>query len=166
MGRRLILMRHAKSDWSHTGLSDRERPLNDRGNRDAPRMARWLESIHGVPDLVIASTATRVRETLAKMQSQWKKQPEIFFRDDLYLASPTSLLRALQADGADFESVMLIAHNPGLADLAQQLTGEIRHFPTAAMLSFKVSDDHPWHRLITAQDVQLEHWQIPRELPK
>jgi phosphohistidine phosphatase len=128
-------------------------------------MARWLEDSYGVPDLVIASTATRVRETLQKMQSQWKKQPEVYFRDDLYLASPASLLRALQADGADFASVMLIAHNPGLEDLAQQLTEQTRHFPTAAMLLCSVADDHPWHRVLTAQDVQVEYWQIPRELP-
>ncbi len=60
----LVLMRHAKSDWSEAGLSDHDRPLNARGKRDAPEMAKWMHNHLGIPDLILASTATRVAETV------------------------------------------------------------------------------------------------------
>jgi phosphohistidine phosphatase len=133
----LLLIRHAKSDWGSRSLSDHERPLNDRGRRDAARMGRWIAD-HGVtPREVLCSNATRTRETLDLMLPAWSPPPHLSYRRDLYHAAPEAMLAALGKAEAD--CVALVAHNPGIGLLAGKLArkepGHARweDYPTCAV---------------------------------
>lgn len=133
---RLILTRHAKSDWSEPGQDDFDRPLNHRGRRDAPRLGLWLASRGYRPDLVLCSAAMRTRETMDHALSTLGAEPEIRFRANLYQAGPETLLSELH--GATGGTVMVIGHNPGIADFAHALVHDrpmhdrFDDYPTAA----------------------------------
>lgn len=160
---RLILMRHAKSDWGDPGLSDHDRPLNPRGQRDSPRMARWLADAGWVPDLVLASTATRVRETIQGMEAVWESAPPVLYSDALYLASPEELLRTIRSDAISGDTLLVVAHNPGLQILVSQLAGELVSFPTAAMALFHINGVQ-WADVISAKQACLVHLIRPKEI--
>lgn len=129
----LILVRHAKSDWGDPALADRDRPLNVRGTRDAPVMAgRFAESGVGVQRL-LSSTAVRARTTAEIFGAVLGVEVEL--DPELYLASAATLLAKAAATSAP--SVMLVAHDPGLSDLAARLSdGGIEHLPTCAVARF------------------------------
>ncbi len=121
--RTLILLRHAKSSWDHTGLDDFSRPLADRGIAAAPRMGAFLAANGAVPDLVLCSTAVRTRQTLdLVLPALPSYQGRILFEDALYLASASDLLARLRTVPSAVKCVMLIGHNPGFHDLARVLT--------------------------------------------
>ncbi len=149
--RRLILMRHAKSDWSKSGQPDRDRALNERGRAAAPLMGAYLES-HGLtPDLALVSTATRARETWTLVAPHLRKMPKVVFENRLYGAGPELLLDVVQETARGISTLLVLGHNPGLHQFASALAGsgdvEARSrlgekFPTAgvAAISFAVDD--------------------------
>ena len=118
--KRLILMRHAKSDWSQGGLTDFERPLNKRGAHDANMMGKWLAQNIEAPELILCSSARRTRQTmqllLLGMQTSEVATHEIEQRtmEAMYLASKSRLVDLVHAHLNSHESMMLIAHNPGM----------------------------------------------------
>ena len=120
----LALLRHAKSDWTGA-LPDPERPLNARGRRDAGRIGHWLAESGWKPDLILASPARRVRETLAGLRAEtgW---PEALIRweNALYLASERSLAEYLGQLPDERRRVLLVGHNPGLERLLLWLAGQ------------------------------------------
>lgn len=136
--RRLILTRHAKSDWGRPGLSDRDRPLNGRGRRAARELGDWLASRDYLPDLVLSSDARRTRETWDHAAPALPKTPQPKFLAGLYGADATDLLTCLRA--ADGRTVMVIGHNPGMAHFAALLPArapndpDFARYPTAATL--------------------------------
>ncbi len=138
----LALMRHAKSDWADANLSDHDRPLNARGRRDAPVMARWLAEQGFLPEVVLASTAVRVRETVERLLSVWSHQPLVMFSQSLYLSSPTTILElvrceAFSSTGRRPAAVLVIAHNPAIERLVSELAGVATRMPTAAVAIFE-----------------------------
>ncbi len=151
MSRRLIVMRHAKSDWSQDGLRDFERPLNSRGHADAPAMGRCLHEAAYRFDYVLSSPAQRARETvLAVCRETGFSEAEIQWRSEIYLAGHTDLLRALGRVPPGAQTVLLVGHNPGLEDLVSHLAGrsQLRAFahngklmPTAAVAVLTLPDD-------------------------
>lgn len=129
----LVLVRHAKSDWGDPSMNDHDRPLNARGNRDAPAMAQRFADTHGPVDVILSSTANRARSTAQEFAAALGL--EIIFDPELYLAPAEVLLAKTRAAGA--ASVMVVAHNPGITDLAYDLSsGEITHMPTCAVARF------------------------------
>lgn len=162
LDRFLILMRHAKSDWSDESLSDHERPLNARGKRDAPRMANWLTKIEMVPDVVLSSDSQRTRDTCALMSEQWQQQPTVLFSESLYLAGPDEICRAVRSDAWDAKRLMVIAHNPGMAYLVSGLADELIDMPTAAIAVFQVDED--FSQLRPGSPIQLMHYMRPKAL--
>jgi len=120
----LMLLRHAKSDWSDEGLLDVDRPLNPRGRKAAPDMALWMQKHHWIPDRVLCSTAKRTRETWDRIQDSWHAKPAIHFIDRLYLASPQTILEEAMAHATGAQSLLVIGHNPGIEMLATQLSDE------------------------------------------
>lgn len=138
----LAVMRHAKSDWDDSQLSDHDRPLNRRGRRDAPRMARWLAEQQCIPEVILGSTAVRVRETIAAMLPVWDRQPLVLASGALYLASPRVLAEHVVSDAVTDEghrprTVLLIAHNPGIEQLVSRWAGTPLDMPTAAIARFQ-----------------------------
>lgn len=110
-------MRHAKSDWS-MGQDDHARPLNPRGDRAARALGDWLKSADIVPDQALVSDAVRTRETFARLNLG--VTPD--YLHALYLAAPDEMLRILS--GAWGETVLMIGHNAGIADLASALVAQ------------------------------------------
>jgi phosphohistidine phosphatase len=115
----LILMRHAKSDWSQPGQPDKDRPLNPRGRAAAPKMARWMRDTGRVPEAALVSGAVRTRETWELLGFDC----EAAFRDELYLAEPEVILAAIQA-APDCETLLVLGHNPGLETAMARMGAE------------------------------------------
>ena len=137
--RELILMRHAKSDWGDESLADHDRPLNQRGRRDAPRMARWLAEEDLVPELVLVSSSQRTRETISLMIDVWRDSPTIVYREQLYHSSPGDILATVGGDAGAHRRVMVLAHNPGMSSLVSHFAGEFTDMPTAAVAIFELT---------------------------
>ncbi len=119
----LLVMRHAKSSWS-TGMTDRERPLNTRGRRDAPRMAREIVERGWAPSMVLCSPAQRTRETLAFVEQAVGRALPVQFEERLYLPELETVIEELSILPDDARNVMLVGHNPSCEDLVLRLTGD------------------------------------------
>ncbi len=139
----LTLVRHAKSDWKDASLSDRQRPLNRRGKRDAPEMGRRIAR-HGIrPSLIITSPAVRAWKTAKIIAREIGYPTEFLQREDaLYLASLNDLLDAVVAQDNGFNSLMVVGHNPGMTDFANFLVpGLTNNLPTAGVVSVQIEGD-------------------------
>lgn len=134
----LILTRHAKSDWGDPMLDDHDRPLNARGQRDAPRIGQWLRDKGYAPDKVTMSSARRAQETWLGIATTLGGQPEIMTAGLLYHAAPDTLLAYTR--GSYAATHMIIGHNPGIAEFADRLVSNspqhprFADFPTCATL--------------------------------
>jgi len=119
--RDLIVFRHAKSAWDTDAASDFERPLNPRGRKDAPRMGAWLAEQELRPDHVVCSPATRARQTAELLLAALDHDGDVSWDERIYEASRQRLLDVLADCPPDADRVLLIGHNPGLADLVEFL---------------------------------------------
>ena len=120
--RELVILRHAKSAWDTDAPSDMERPLNKRGEKDAPRIGRWLQESGLMPDLVVSSTAERARLTVeAACKELGIKKKAIHWQPAIYEASVATLLQLLAGLPNEPRRVMLVGHNPGLEGLVAYL---------------------------------------------
>ncbi len=140
----LYIIRHAKSSWSSGVKSDFERPLNKRGERDAPVMGAVLKQKNILPYLIIASPANRAKTTaMIIAESILYKEEDLFFIKDLYLASSEEILDILKSVNSTINSLILVGHNPGLSDLINQLSNRhIDNLPTAGIyaIEFDISN--------------------------
>jgi phosphohistidine phosphatase len=138
----LLMLRHAKSSWDDSSLDDHERPLNGRGERDAPRMGALIRKQRLLPDLVISSDAARARTTAAAMAAAAGYTGETLLDARLYHASVGEILSVLRSvPRAAANRVMIVGHNPGLEELVAQLTGQREAFPTAALAQITLPID-------------------------
>ena len=139
----LTLVRHAKSSWHDTNLSDRERPLNKRGLRDAPIMGRRAVEAGIRPSLIISSPAVRAWTTAKVFATELGYPVEFLQReDDIYLASLDRLLEVVASQDAGFNNLMVFGHNPGLTDFANYLSpGLTNNLPTAGIVSVEFDRD-------------------------
>jgi phosphohistidine phosphatase len=119
----LILLRHAKSDWPD-GVADHERPLNDRGRRDAPHTGEWLVAHGRVPDRAVVSTAVRTQQTYRLTAEAFPKAPEVLSKDELYAASAGEMLEVIRETPESIGTLMIVSHNPGTHYLALALADE------------------------------------------
>jgi phosphohistidine phosphatase len=129
---RLVVVRHAKSAWPDD-VPDPQRPLNPRGRRDAPAAGQWIRDRIGRLDAVICSPATRTRQTWALIARELEDAPDPDFDDRVYAASVDTLLGVVHEISDDATSVLLLGHNPGVADLVHALTGERLEMKTSAI---------------------------------
>lgn len=152
--RTLILLRHAKSAWPD--VPDHDRPLAQRGQRDAPIMGRWLRAHGHLPDHVLCSSARRTRETWQLVWEQLGIDPPVTFDEQVYLATADTLLNLIHRAAPGHHTLLVVGHNPAIAELALRLTahsandaatlGPMREkFPTAAVaiLEFTGNRQHP-----------------------
>ncbi len=164
--KRLVVLRHAKSSWDHAGLTDHERPLNGRGRRAATRMGRYLRDERVAVDLVLCSSATRTRETLARLELTG--DPIVSIEDALYGAGADDWVERLHSVGEKVASVLIIGHNPGLEDLVDELLADVAsrdqvgEFPTAALADLRLPILR-WDALVPGI-AQLDAFVVPREL--
>ncbi|KEO60214.1 SixA phosphatase family protein [Thioclava indica] len=158
--RRLILTRHAKSSWDDPRIEDQDRPLNARGRLAATELGDFLASRGLEPEEVICSTALRTRETWERVAGAViETRPELHFSERLYHAGPETLLEVLKT--AHAPTVMMLGHNPGIAEFARTLLArevldpDFRRFPTCATLivDFQIES---WGDLELGQGAMLD----------
>ncbi len=145
---RLLLLRHAKSQWGGPDLADFDRPLDERGERDAPEMGRRLAEAGLVPVRVLCSPAVRAETTARLVLEQMENRPELVLEKGIYDASPARLLDILTAQPDAVTPLMLVGHNPGLTELANRLGRDlsIDNIPTCGVVCLDFDIDH-WRRL-------------------
>ena len=128
----LLILRHAKSSWDDSTLDDHERPLNSRGKRDAPLIARFARDEGLGPELILSSDAVRAHLTAVAMADATGGQ--LLVDPRLYHATSPEILATIpNVVPDDAGTVMIVGHNPGLEELIVQLTGEWETLPTAAL---------------------------------
>jgi len=162
--RRIALFRHAKADWPQ--VSDHERPLAERGRKDAAVAGRRLADSALTFDLALCSTATRTRETWKLAVHELAHRPRTVYEERIYEASPGELIALLNEVPDEAGTVILIGHNPGVHGLAEILSGSAdeeararmnsRGFPAAAfaLLSF----EGPWKSLEPGVGTLTDYW--------
>lgn len=158
--RTLILMRHGKSDYP-TGVTDHERPLAARGQREATLAGEWLARDGLDVDVVLCSTATRTRETLQRTEID---APATFL-DEIYGGAPEDIFEALRVHvPADAETVLVIGHEPGMPETATELDplSYIDRFPTSAFAVVDIGVE--WEKIGLTPDpaASLRAMRIPR----
>lgn len=120
--KRLLIMRHAKSAWDRAGVDDHDRILSPRGRRAARLMGGWIADEGLIPDAAIVSTSARTRETWALVAHQFERAPAPTLSAQLYHASATTMLEIARNAPERAETVLLLGHQPGMADLLALLT--------------------------------------------
>ncbi len=162
--RRIVLFRHAKADWPQ--VSDHERPLADRGRKDAAVAGRKLADTGISFDLALCSTATRTRETWKLTVQELPHRPKTVYEERVYDASPGELIAVLNETPDDVRNVVLIGHNPGIQGLAEVLSGAAddearermsrRGFPAGAFAT--LSFDGSWKSLEPGVATLIDYW--------
>lgn len=170
MPRELLILRHAKSDWSSSAGTDFDRPLAKRGKNDAPRIGAWMYREGLIPEYVVCSPAERARQTVLKVCKMLElKKKGIVWEKDAYDASLADLLVILSRCPQDASTVLLVGHNPGLEELVGFLAGDEvdepedgKVLPTASLARLEMPAD--WCAL-EAGCAQLISLTRPRNLP-
>ena len=139
----LFLVRHAKSSWGNSGLSDFERPLNERGNKDKVTMGKRMKEKSIELDSLISSSAKRTKQTsLALSKEIGFPTQDIQFLKEIYHASPSVMLTFINNLDNEYNNLMLVGHNPGISMLCDYLCNHSVDFPTLgiAKISFDIND--------------------------
>jgi phosphohistidine phosphatase len=143
----LLLIRHAKSSWDDASLSDFERPLNDRGKKDAPAMADRLYERGIKIDAFVSSPARRAKKTAGYFAKRYKKEEEdILFKTELYMAGELAFLDVIEKLDDHYDCVAMFSHNPGITEFANSLTdARLDNMPTCAIFAVTI-DAKKWKR--------------------
>jgi phosphohistidine phosphatase len=154
--KQLFLIRHAKSDWNAPSTGDFDRPLNDRGKRDAPIMAQRLLHKKIRIDAFIASPAKRAKKTASIFVKKYKMdKDEIIFKEELYAAASSTFYDVITNVNDKFDSIALFSHNPGITDFANSLTDtRIDNIPTCGIFAVKIKAKH-WSQF---KEAEKEFW--------
>lgn len=137
MQRTLVMIRHAKSSWANPLQSDFERPLNERGKREAPEMGQKLKQAGIAPDLVICSTARRTRQTAKRICAELDyDMAMVRWEEKLYHCIPSVFEELLYEVDEKVKTVFIIAHNPGITEFVNQLSAHfsIDNMPTCGVV--------------------------------
>ncbi len=139
----LLLIRHAKSSWDQSDLPDFDRPLNERGKKDAPEMAKRIKEKGIELDHLISSPAKRARKTARYFAEAFGfKKEDIKLIDQLYGAAQSEFLKAVTDINDKYKIVALFSHNPGITDFASSLTNvRVDDMPTSAVFALQIETD-------------------------
>lgn len=160
----LYLARHAKSSWADQSIKDFDRPLNDRGLRDAPRMGKAVSEMGQPPEILVTSPALRALTT-ARLFAEALGLPEsaIVEMKILYSASTETILEVVNELDDAVSSVMIIGHNPGMTMVASELSRDgIAHMPTCSVASFELPVDS-WMKVRPGRGT-LRYFETPKRL--
>ncbi len=141
--RELLIIRHAKSDWSDDTLDDIDRPLAEKGKKQACKMGHWLAEHGLIPQRILVSPAQRTQQTLARLTRHWPEKPETLTEPALYNATRSTLIQLLNAQPSHLNRIALLGHNPGLEELLAWLTNDSTqtHLSTCAIAHLILPDD-------------------------
>jgi phosphohistidine phosphatase len=148
----LLLIRHAKSSWDAPGLSDIDRPLNERGKKDAPEMAKRLKDKNIEIDLFVSSPAKRARKTARYFAEEYGlKKGDIKLEDELYSATQPAFQKTISGLNDKHDTVAVFSHNPGITEYANSLSDvRIDDMPTCSVLAI-AADTDSWSDFEKAQ---------------
>jgi phosphohistidine phosphatase len=160
----LLVLRHAKSSWNDTSLDDHERPLNVRGERDAPRMGELVREYRLTPEVIISSDATRAQLTAEAVGEAAGYTGKIVLDSRLYHAGSSDIVAVLRTvPETNAGIVMIVGHNPGLEQLVAELTGDEEDLPTAALAHIVLPIDR-WRDLeVSTRGTLVGLWR-PKDL--
>ena len=158
----LLILRHAKSSWGNAQLADYDRPLNERGRADAPRVGRWLRQQELIPDLIITSAAERALATAESVALTSGYEAEIRVTRRLYEADVDDYLAVIGEMGGRAEVLLVVGHNPTVEDLVMTLCGQTEQMSTAALAQMRL-DIAQWANLSAEVKGQLVSIWRPRE---
>lgn len=163
MSKTIFLVRHAKSSWEGVALRDKDRPLNDRGYRDAPVMAQILASrVRGLVRL-ISSPAIRAFTTASIFRDSMQVSEPLMIKDSLYYGNEEDYLEALRNVDEQYPCAVLFGHNPKVEYFCRSVKGAFNaEIPTCAIVSF-TSDIERWNELEWGKLQYTEHF-FPKEL--
>lgn len=157
----LILIRHAKSSWKDSSLDDFDRPLNKRGKKNAPFMAKRLKKKELFPDLIISSPSLRTKLTLDYFLKEFKYKKDVVFEDSIYEAPYENLLNVIKNVPNSVNQLFFIGHNPGLNGLSDFLLGGFyENIPTSGVLKIVFYTDS-W-KDISKNNSKLEFFEYPK----
>jgi phosphohistidine phosphatase len=168
---RLLLLRHAKSDWSSPGTRDHDRAVASRGREAAPLVGAYMAAHGLIPELVVCSTARRTKETWALIADSFPSQPKARYDERLYEAGREGILDIVRETSDSVQTLLLIGHNPGLKDFAELMvaSGDLdarrqlgEKLPTAALVVIDFAGDN-WARL-HPRSGRLDRLITPRSL--
>lgn len=149
----LYIVRHAKSSWANPGQADYDRPLNDRGKEDAPRMGAWLKQLKVCPETIAVSAAARTRQT-ARLLLEALDCPgaEVRYLEELYHALPARIAEVVRQFPDTTQTGMVIAHNPGVTEFVNSMSDAFRvdNMPTCCVAGIRVAADH-WRDFAKAE---------------
>jgi len=137
--KKLLLLRHAKSDKQAAGVSDFDRPLNNRGKKAAALIGDYLAKRKIQPDLVLSSPAERARQTAMLVGKAAGINVDLRFDERIYEANASQLMKVVKQIDETASTALLVGHNPGFEDLLSDLTGHVRHMPTAALACLNIN---------------------------
>lgn len=159
----LTILRHAKSSWKDTGLPDHDRPLNKRGERDAPIMAIRIQQAGIRPSLILSSPAVRAWTTAKVIAREISYPIEFLQREEgLFHAGVARIIGVLAQQDVGFNSIMMVGHNPGFTDFANYLVPDLTHnIPTCGIVSVTVDSDD-WN-LNTNKNAELITYDYPKK---
>ena len=157
----LFVLRHAKSNWDNSDLSDFERPLNSRGLDAARFIGGLIYERNLEPQIIISSPAKRAKQTAVLVKELAEISKPIIFDERIYEASPQTLFNLIRKFDEKYESVLLVGHNPGFENLVRMLTSETALMPTAALAKINL-DIESWHELDAVSN-ELEFLIRPKE---
>jgi phosphohistidine phosphatase len=162
----LLLMRHAKSSWKESNIPDHDRPLNRRGKHDAPLMGKQLRDQKMNLDLIISSTALRAETTANLIAKAVRYKGKIILDKSIYNAEPMDLMTLLSNSSDEYNSILLVGHNPTMEETVQMITNSPElTMATCAVAHLTLSID-TWTDLKEKQTFssKLENFWTPKEL--
>ena len=162
--KKLYLVRHAKSSWKNPSLSDQQRPLNDRGKKNAPDMGKRLADAGVSIDRIISSPANRARSTAGYIATAiGYPEDDIIVNDDLYFHGLNSMLDIIHGTGDGVQTLMLVGHNPDMTSMLNSLCGyQVDNMPTCAIAC--ISFQGEWSE-VDYDRGELQNYNIPKNPP-
>ncbi len=160
----LILVRHAKSDWGNESLKDIDRHLNERGYEDAYLLSKWYEKNKTLPDLILASAATRALNTaLIFARALNFNMANFVLEKDVYESKAATLLSIIKKQADTKKTIMLFGHNPGVTDFFNELSKDVYldNIPTCGIVSLSF-ETNSW-KGISSENSKLNYQQFPKE---
>ena len=160
----LLLLRHAKSSWKDDSLDDHDRPLNERGKKEAPKMGQLLLEEHLLPDIILSSDAKRCRRTVEKVCEAAGYRGETVLTSELYLANTAAYLRALTRLPDQVSRALVVGHNPGMEQLLELLTQRYEPMTTGALARIDLPSLEHWPEIAASTRGELVTLWQPMEL--
>ncbi len=152
----LYLVRHAKSSWKDPNLRDRDRPLNKRGKRDAPRVAEYISSKIDCPQAFISSPSRRTQDTaISFLHAFGQVMTRFETKEDLFHGDESDIEEAICSLDDKHQTAMLFLHNPGITDYVNELTeSDIFNIPTCGVIGIQLDTDD-WKAIKTCDAKKL-----------